>query len=175
MRKRCECGCGRKTNVSLVTSRHHGYVKGRHRRFVKGRYIRIRELPFVVNPTTSCWEWKRYRDAKGYGRLNLGADGGKILAHRLFYTMMRGIIPKEKQLDHLCMNTRCVNPNHLEIVTNAENCRRGINTKLTWKQIHAIRQKYTGAWGEQRTLAKEFGVCQAHISEIVNNKIWRLP
>ena len=73
-----------------------------------------------------CWEWTAAR-RKGkwpYGLINVWQ---KILqAHRVSYEAFRGPIPEGLQLDHLCRNPPCVNPDHLEIVTNEENGRRGL-------------------------------------------------
>ena len=41
------------------------------------------------------------------------------------------MIPQDKEIDHLCRNRKCVNPNHLEIVTHRENCQRGILGETT--------------------------------------------
>jgi hypothetical protein len=46
-------------------------------------------------------------------------------AHRFAYLEFVGPIPDGLVLDHLCRNKKCVNPDHLEPVTNAENLRRG--------------------------------------------------
>jgi len=70
-----------------------------------------------------CWLWTGAVSAKGYGRLKVGTR--TVPAHRACYELLAGPIPKERpQLDHLCAVKRCVNPEHLEPVTNAENSRR---------------------------------------------------
>lgn len=46
------------------------------------------------------------------------------LAHRYYYELEKGEIPKGLVLDHLCRNRSCINVNHLEPVTQKENVRR---------------------------------------------------
>lgn len=73
-----------------------------------------------------CWEWVGSLDSKGYGVMLIGGRGGKKkYAHRLMYELERGPIPHGLELDHLCRNTRCVKPAHLEAVTHRENLMRG--------------------------------------------------
>ncbi len=74
-----------------------------------------------------CWLW-RGGTSNGYGLLHLSKNGRKtsVRAHRFAYEAMIGPIPKGLQLDHLCRVRSCVNPKHLEPVTNAENVRRGV-------------------------------------------------
>lgn len=70
-----------------------------------------------------CWLWTAYTDHKGYGRFKL--DGKAERAHRVSYEALVGPIPEGLQLDHLCRVRSCVNPDHMEAVTNRENCMRG--------------------------------------------------
>jgi len=69
-----------------------------------------------------CWEWIGATSG-GYGGLKV--DGRMAKAHRLVYELLVGPIPDGLELDHLCRNTSCVKPSHLEPVTHAENVRRG--------------------------------------------------
>lgn len=70
----------------------------------------------------SCWDWTGYLNVYGYGQLTI--LGKKKLAHRISYEIYRGPIPNGMVIDHTCQNKKCVNPDHLEVVTNAENIRR---------------------------------------------------
>ena len=76
-----------------------------------------------TNLVGPCWVWKSAKNNKGYGFFHLGDK--VVLAHRLSYQMYYGLVPKDKELDHLCKNTLCVNPTHLEPVTHKENTMRG--------------------------------------------------
>lgn len=67
----------------------------------------------------ACWIWRAHRNVKGYGRFRRGTIA--IGAHRFAYETLVGVIPPGLQIDHLCSNTGCVNPKHLEIVTGLLN------------------------------------------------------
>lgn len=69
-----------------------------------------------------CWTWTGPVAAHGYGRFS--SMGRVYIAHRYVYEQVVGPIPNGLQLDHLCRNPGCVNPDHLEPVTGAENLRR---------------------------------------------------
>lgn len=72
-----------------------------------------------------CWVWQRSLGGGGYGHVGVRADKKTWYAHRLSYTLLVGDIPVGLDLDHLCRNRACINPEHLEPVTHEENVRRG--------------------------------------------------
>lgn len=72
-----------------------------------------------------CWEWTAATSMGGYGKFYLA--GKYTLAHRVSYEAARGPIPAGLVIDHLCRNAPCVNPAHLEAVTQSENLLRSAN------------------------------------------------
>lgn len=77
---------------------------------------------------SGCWEWTGSCTANGYGQISSGPrhDRKRLLTHRVSWWIHRGPIPGGLELDHLCRNRRCANPDHLEPVTHRENALRGI-------------------------------------------------
>ena len=73
--------------------------------------------------SNGCWEWTAHVDAtSGYGRFDTNRT--REWAHRASYQLNVGPIPRGMQIDHLCRNRRCVNPAHLEAVTQRTNILR---------------------------------------------------
>jgi hypothetical protein len=98
----------------------NGWRPGGGRRDVMERFIEK-----VVPQANGCWLWTGSVTAQGYGSFWFGRDGFRqVRANKAAYLLFRGPLPVGMQTDHLCKTPRCVNPDHLEAVTHAENMRR---------------------------------------------------
>lgn len=85
-----------------------------------GRYPSIADL---IDASGDCWEWTGSKRQLGYGQVMYRGKAWPV--HRLVWTALVGPIVDGLELDHLCRNESCCNPDHLEPVTHAENLRRG--------------------------------------------------
>lgn len=88
-----------------------------------------------VEKRDGCWPWQGAVAPNGYGLVNCLNHSGRRStagAHRVAYELERGPIPDGLELDHLCRNSVCVNPAHLEPVTHQENVRR------MWEALDAL-------------------------------------
>lgn len=118
-----------------------------------------------------CWEWLGVKTNAGYGKKTLA--GQTLLAHRWLWVQLFGPIPDGLVINHLCSNPSCVNPHHLECVTQADNVRYGAGTTLTPGDVREIRQaKKDKGLNTARLLAEKFGCSPQLIRDIWKNRAW---
>lgn len=102
----------------------------------------------TVKDENGCWVWRGEIIARGYGRVRVG--GKKKLVHRVVFEYFNGTIPDGLVIDHLCRNQLCVNPEHLEPVTQGENVRRwheakGLPAICKNGHLYTTRNRYVWA------------------------------
>lgn len=133
----------------------------------------------------SCWEWNA-AFMNGYGWFSVNKSVGPKFAHRVsaFLSGLIDNINSELHVLHKCDNTKCCNPNHLFVGTNADNVadkvkkgrtkwavqvgeQNGMN-KLSSKDVASIQDLYLNKKLSQSKIATMFNVKQPHISRIVN-------
>lgn len=133
---RCDC------DWDQMRVQHGNRIGCPHRRFLRD----VRAFP------KSCWTFVRL-GLNGYGRLNV--SGRRVQAHRWAYELFFGPVATELVMDHLCRNTACVNPGHLEPVTPHENIVRGMGPA-----VHRAKKTTHCPRGHERGNRGKTGGCE---------------
>ena len=136
------------------------------------------EAKWVPEPNTGCWLWTATtNDFHGAFWMN----GRQQKAHRVAYELYKEPIPKGKQVNHLCSQRTCVNPEHLYIGTQTDNMQDRLRSggysslprgedrpdcKLTDADVRAIRS----STNSNISLAKMYSVSDSLISMIKTGK-----
>lgn len=125
-----------------------------------------------------CWTWTAACNENGYGQFNLstaepiraGARTSRVMAYRYAYELLIGPIPGKMQIDHLCRNRGCVNPEHLEPVTARVNVLRGDTfVAAQAAQTHCLRgHEFTpeNTWTARGTRKRNCRTCHRERARI---------
>jgi len=135
----------------------------------KSKEDRATEFFLRVEVTPSgCWNWLGGHFSDGYG--TFWDNKRAVYAHKFSYEQLVGVVPIGLDLDHLCHNRGCVNPQHLEAVTHGVNVRRGLAPRLSkqrqtnkthcpyghpYNEINTVWVK-NGRWRECRLCRKRY-------------------
>lgn len=92
------------------------------------------DAKYIPEPNSGCWLWIGSVNTNGYGQIQFGKKLGR--AHRVSLYLDGRDIPDGLVVDHLCGNRQCVNPSHLEAVTQQENTVRGMRAHPRKKPSH---------------------------------------
>lgn len=122
---------------------------------------------------TACWEWTASIQCHGYGKFWL--NGRSELTHRVSYENIHDKIPKGLVINHLCRNRKCCNPDHLEVISQGENIRKGLSGFLSGLQqrlkTHCKQgHKYT----KKNTYIYSNGSRACKICTIIRNRQFRV-
>ena len=110
--------------VSIITVKRHCADLGRSKKGRKGRppngnFDPTRLWAQVDRKPGECWNWKGCTNSAGYGFIYV--QGKSLPVHQVAYELSKGLVPAGLELDHLCGDRTCCNPEHLEPVTHVEN------------------------------------------------------
>ena len=139
----------------------------------------------------TCWNWTGGKMRRGYGKVRVDTVMGKMnYAHRLMYLLHYGPFDPAKVVRHKCNNPSCINPDHIELGTKADNSRdmvvagrstrgeKNWSSKLTAEDVLKIRETYPalaekiGKRAAQIELGVLYNVEWTGVGKIVNRKAW---
>lgn len=112
-------GCGRDIYAKGICTAHYTQrIRGRDLTPIRPKRTPLQRIAASVVEEGGCLVWQG-PTVQGYG--TVFSDGNRVRAHRYVYALTHGPIPVDMVVDHICRNRRCVNVDHLRLVTRAQN------------------------------------------------------
>lgn len=141
-----------------------------------------------IKDIEKCWNWVAAisnRQYVQYGNFQLDRFT-TVRAHRVAYELSKGAIPEGIQVQHICNNGICCNPNHLKLGNHEENMKHMTNShrqysKLTEDEVKEIIKIYEEQrllypklklWQITGPISEKFDVSDRHIQHIINGNRW---
>ncbi len=172
----CYCGCGNKAPISKQTVRRAGVLmvrRGESQKFIFGHQARKPDIYTIEDRgyKTPCWIWTKCQGGRGYGYKFNGTRN--VPAHIVYYEQKHGSVPKGLELDHLCRIRNCINPDHVEAVSHAENVRRSpLLTNLTMESAQEIRRLRSSGM-KYTSIAAIMGTTKIAVGFICRGQTWK--
>ncbi len=168
----CFCGCLTVMGVHERNVASRKFFVGVPHRYASGHKLRRSPVRMIVEDRgykTPCWIWQWAHHPAGYGVMRINGKNRQV--HCIEYEKVHGPIPKGMYIDHLCRVPACINPDHLEMVTNAENVRRGLRASVTREDVFRLFElRKTGrTW---KDIAVELGMTYDNARAIACGKRW---
>jgi hypothetical protein len=128
---------------------------------------------YAVDETTGCWNWLGAKLRGGSGVVRVGQK--TQLAYRVFFTFFVGVLLAGVVIHHLCKNSGCVNPRHLEAISKSAHLQLNVEPrgKLSYERAQEIRALWAAGSMTQVALGTRFGVDHSTIWAVVRDKTWR--
>jgi len=155
---KCWCECGGDAPISTQSIIREGLVIGQPRKYIIGHHMRRYTEGYEVTDTgydTPCWLWTGC-----VAQVDYGVMSHERYAHVVFYEEAKGAVPEGMHVHHHCEQKRCVNPDHLEALTQLAH--RRFHMKISMEMREEIRR----ASGSTRQIALRFGVSKSHVALI---------
>ena len=151
---------------------------GQYPRKIKPLFERLLAKAFP-EPNSGCWLFTCYLNENGYGEISISTSKSR-LAHRVSYELHKGPIDVGGYVMHKCNNPCCINPDHLEVGTQADNMAHCVRTgriaraeRMPQTKINQdIADAICASHKSNTDLAQQYSISQALVHGIRRNKLW---
>ena len=146
------------------------------------RVLRGRAKPIIyLMAASGCWICVTHKQGNGYPQIE--HRGRRKYVHRFVFEDAYGPVPHGINVCHSCDNPPCINPEHLYLGTQADNCadasKRGRTTigeknrhaKLTCADVEAVRA--AAGTATQKIIAEQFGISRRTVGQVIHRDTWR--